>query len=130
MQNPDEIPQKITGVRHLFAAQRYSRAGLKRLWQEAAFRHEALAFAGSLVFFGVIGASLERFLLLIAVFLAVTAIEALNTAIEEIIDRISPEFSDTGRHAKDLGSFAVFCGLLVWALVMLDTAVRIFIFPQ
>ncbi len=78
----------------------------------------------------MIGASLERFLLLIAVFLAVTAIEALNTAIEEIIDRISPEFSDTGRHAKDLGSFAVFCGLVVWGLLLLDTAVRIFIFPQ
>ncbi|WP_424540689.1 diacylglycerol kinase [Sinorhizobium medicae] len=30
--------------------------------------------------------------------------EAVNTAIEEIIDRISPEVSDTGKHAKDLGS--------------------------
>lgn len=125
MQNPDEIPRKVTGIGHLFAAQRYSASGLRRLWQEAAFRHELLAMAASLVFFGLIGASIQRFLLLIGVFLIVIAIEALNTAIEEIIDRISPEISATGRHAKDLGSFAVFCALLVWGLLMLDTAVRV-----
>ncbi|WP_457852956.1 diacylglycerol kinase [Sinorhizobium medicae] len=36
--------------------------------------------------------------------LLLIAMEAVNTAIEEIIDRISPEVSDTGKHAKDLGS--------------------------
>ncbi|WP_234838132.1 diacylglycerol kinase, partial [Sinorhizobium medicae] len=35
--------------------------------------------------------------------LLLIAMEAVNTAIEEIID-ISPEVSDTGKHAKDLGS--------------------------
>ena len=82
--------------------------------------------AASLAFLGLIGASVERFLLLIGVFLFVAAIEALNTAIEEIIDRISPEFSATGRHAKDLGSLAVFCGLLAWGILMLDAAFRFF----
>ena len=38
--------------------------------------------------------------------------EAINTAIEELVDRISPEISTVGRNAKDLGSFAVFCLLL------------------
>jgi diacylglycerol kinase (ATP) len=38
-------------------------------------------------------------------------VEALNTAIEELVDRVSPEVSRTGKHAKDLGSFAVFCTL-------------------
>ncbi|WP_050574904.1 diacylglycerol kinase [Sinorhizobium medicae] len=36
--------------------------------------------------------------------LLLIAMEAVNTAFEEIIDRISPEVSDTGKHAKDLGS--------------------------
>jgi diacylglycerol kinase (ATP) len=50
--------------------------------------------------------------------------EAVNTAIEEIIDRISLEISDTARHAKDLGSLAVFCLLsansilLIYALTL------------
>ena len=30
-------------------------------------------------------------------------------AVEELVDRVSPEVSRTGKHAKDLGSFAVFC---------------------
>ncbi|MNY78719.1 Prokaryotic diacylglycerol kinase [compost metagenome] len=38
--------------------------------------------------------------------------EAVNTAIEELVDRISPEISTVGRNAKDLGSFAVFCLLV------------------
>jgi diacylglycerol kinase (ATP) len=45
--------------------------------------------------------------------------EAVNTAIEEIIDRISPEVSDTGKHAKDLGSLAVFCLILANSLLLL-----------
>ncbi len=35
------------------------------------------------------------------------ATEALNTAIEEVVDRISPEWSLAARNAKDLGSLAV-----------------------
>ncbi|MQW68644.1 hypothetical protein GHK50_06065 [Sinorhizobium medicae] len=61
-------------------------------------------------------------------FLLLLAMEAVNTAIEEIIDRISPDVSDTGKHAKDLGSLAVFCLisansiLLLYALALHLTA--------
>ncbi len=40
------------------------------------------------------------------------AFEAINTAIEEIVDRVSPEISEMGRNAKDLGSFACLCLIL------------------
>lgn len=109
---------KLTGHRHLWAAQRYTISGLQRLSRETAFRHEVLAFVLSLAFFGVIGAPWQSHLLLVVVFLFVCALEAINTAIEEIIDRISPELSSTGRHAKDLGSFAVFCGLAAWGILL------------
>ncbi len=36
------------------------------------------------------------------------AVEALNTAIENIVDHLSPEKSDFARDTKDLGSTAVF----------------------
>ncbi len=45
--------------------------------------------------------------------LVLAATEALNTAVELIVDRVSPEFSAFAGQAKDLGSFAVFCLLLV-----------------
>lgn len=52
-------------------------------------------------------------------FLLLITMEAVNTAIEEIIDRISPEVSDTGKYAKDLGSLAVFCLILANSLLLL-----------
>lgn len=99
------------------AAQLYSISGFRRLLRETAFRHEILAFLASLSLFALIGAEPVEFVALVILFCVVCAVEALNTAIEEIIDRISPELSVTGRHAKDLGSFAVFCLLVAWAVL-------------
>ncbi|MFN3318220.1 MAG: diacylglycerol kinase [Allorhizobium sp.] len=103
------VIKKKTGIAHLFAAAQYSAQGFKRLVQEAAFRHELLGFVGGLVVFALVGASLFEFLGFIVLMMLMFSVEALNTAIEELVDRISPEISTVGRNAKDLGSFAVFC---------------------
>ncbi|MFD1744987.1 diacylglycerol kinase [Rhizobium helianthi] len=121
MHGPDLPPEKVDGIRHLLAAQRYSYGGFRRLWREAAFRHELLAFAGALALFLAIGAGALKIVILTCLFLFVLALEALNTAVEELVDRVSPEYSLTGRHAKDLGSFAVFCGLLICGIFVLYT---------
>lgn len=109
---PDPVFRKETGLRHLFAAARYSAQGLARLWKEAAFRHEVLALGAGLVLLGVIGAPFHHYLIFAGLMLLLFSVEALNTAIEEIVDRVSPEFSSAARNAKDLGSFAVFCLLI------------------
>ncbi len=110
--SPSSPIEKVTGSRHLKAAFGYSLGGVLRLLGETAFCHEIVA--GCLIFaaFAAVGASFSDYVMMAVVMLGLFAAEALNTAIEEIIDRISPEWSDTGRHAKDLGSFAVFCLLL------------------
>ncbi|OHV77814.1 diacylglycerol kinase [Ensifer sp. LCM 4579] len=100
---------KQTGIRHLLAAASYSFGGAKRLIGEAAFRHELIAFAAAMVAFALAGASLFQYVAMAILFLLMMAFEAINTAIEEIVDRVSPEISDMGRHAKDLGSFACLC---------------------
>jgi diacylglycerol kinase (ATP) len=102
---------KVTGSRHLLAALGYSLSGAGRLLRETAFRHELIACVAILMTFGIVGARLSDYAMMAALLLGLAAAEALNTAIEEIIDRISPEWSDTGMHAKNLGSFAVFCML-------------------
>ncbi|MBU0736694.1 MAG: diacylglycerol kinase [Alphaproteobacteria bacterium] len=104
-----KVIKKKTGIAHLFAAGQYSAQGFRRLIQEAAFRHELLAFVGGLVLFVLVGASLFEFLGFVVLMMLMFSVEALNTAIEELVDRISPEISTVGRNAKDLGSFAVFC---------------------
>lgn len=124
MMDQRNSPPKVRGWRHLLAAQLYSISGFRRLLQETAFRHEILAFFASLLVFALMGAEPGEFVALIILFCVVCAVEALNTAIEEIIDRISPELSVTGRHAKDLGSFSVFCLLIAWAVLMVYVAYR------
>ncbi|MBR0555219.1 diacylglycerol kinase [Ciceribacter sp. L1K23] len=116
--------RKERGIAHFFAASRYSFQGFKRLTQESAFRHELLAYAGIIVLFAVLGASFNDYLLFSVLAFVLFAVEALNTAIEEIIDRISPEFSIVAKHAKDLGSFAVFCLLVANAVFVASVVIR------
>lgn len=111
-----EPGRKETGLAHFIAASRYSWQGFLRLLNEAAFRHELGAFGAALVLFAISGAALDQYLILVILALALFAVEALNTAIEEVVDRVSPEFSIVARHAKDLGSFAVFCLLVASGL--------------
>jgi diacylglycerol kinase (ATP) len=117
-------PDKEVGIAHMFAAARYSLGGVKRLWGETAFRHEVLAFALITGMFLLAGAPLWGYVGASLIFLLTVSIEALNTAVEEITDHASPDYSDMARHAKDLGSFAVFCLLLangIWAAYVLGT---------
>ncbi|WP_442953930.1 diacylglycerol kinase [Pararhizobium sp.] len=101
--------EKKTGISHLFAAATYSLGGARRLLGEAAFRHELIAFAVAMVAFLISGANFFQYVAMAILFLLMMAFEAINTAIEEIVDRVSPEISDMGRNAKDLGSFACLC---------------------
>ncbi|KQS78811.1 hypothetical protein ASG25_09210 [Rhizobium sp. Leaf384] len=105
----DTQPRKLTGMAHFIAASGYSAGGLSRAWKEAAFRQEVGAGAVLTVIYAALGVSVPTMAAAAVLFLALIGFEALNTAIEEIVDRISPEVSTTAKHAKDLGSFAVLC---------------------
>ena len=109
-------PDRKTGVAHFFAAAGYSLAGARRLWRESAFRQEVLGLAGLLVLFVLVGASMGEVLGLIILGLIVLAVEALNTAVEEVVDQLSPGWSTFARNAKDMGSFAVACTLVATGL--------------
>ena len=117
-----EKPARKTGVAHFFAAASYSIAGLKRLLRESAFRQELLLVLGLLVLFVAFGASLAALAGLLALGLLLFAVEALNTAIEVLVDHLSPDWSAFAKDAKDLGSLAVACvigGILLYAGIVL-----------
>ena len=113
-----EKPQRITGIKHVFAATSYSIGGIKRLWGETAFRHEVLLYLIVMGIFAVIGASLGEFIAASILALLLIAVEALNTAVEAVVDHISPEWNEFARDAKDLGSLAVMCLLIANALFL------------
>ncbi|MDR1994879.1 diacylglycerol kinase [Azonexus sp.] len=111
------------GLRRLWNAFGYSRDGLAAAWRnEAAFREEALLAAVALplaFYFGHSG--IER-ALLIGSILLILIVEILNSAIEAIVDKASPEKHELAKRAKDMGSAAVLLSLLnaaaVWACVL------------
>lgn len=104
---PPEKPAPTVGLAHFFAAVRYSAAGLKRLSQEPAFRQQVMAGLVILGAMGVLGASAGEMLGFLGLMFILAAVEALNTAIEVIVDHLSPGWSQFAKEAKDLGSLAV-----------------------
>ncbi len=113
-----EKPKRTTGIKHVFAAASYSIGGIKCLWKEAAFRQEVLLYLLVMAVFLLIGASAPEYLIATGLALLLVAIEALNTAIEELVDHISPDWSEFARNAKDLGSLAVMCLLIANGLYL------------
>ena len=71
----------------------------------------------------MLGANGAQRALLIGSLILVLIVELINSAIEAIVDRVSLEYHDLSKRAKDLGSAAVMLSLayaaIVWALVLL-----------
>jgi diacylglycerol kinase (ATP) len=109
-----------TGLRRILNATRYSLAGIAAAARhEAAFRQElllAVVLAPLGLWLGANG--VERALLAGSV-LMVLAVELLNSAVEAVVDRASPEHHELAKRAKDYGSAAVMVALAVAGLVWL-----------
>lgn len=117
-------PDRITGVAHIFAAAGYSVSGVRRLWHETAFRHIVFALPVIVVLFAAIGASFADYCILLMLFFSLVAVEALNTAIECIVDHLAPNWEEFARDAKDLGSLATMCLLGANAVFIVSVLVR------
>ena len=118
----DEFKGK-QGLTRLSNALGYSKDGLAAAWKnEAAFREEVLlaAVAFPLAFYlGQTG--IERALLAGSI-LFILIVEILNSAVEAVVDKASPEKHELAKRAKDMGSAAVLLSLLnaavIWACVL------------
>ena len=112
------------GPRQIWGALQWSLQGLKAAWRhEASFRLEA-CLALVLVPLGLwLGhGPLEQLALVFPALLVLSA-ELLNSALEAVVDKVSPEFNELAGRAKDMGSAAVFVLLVLvvlsWALILL-----------
>ncbi len=118
MTHPRPRPPRITGPRHFFAALRYSLAGARRIWTEDALRQEIIGGVVMVIVMSLLGASWTEFAAFGALFAILVAVEALNTALECVVDHLSPDWSEFARDAKDLGSLAVFCVLVAHGFLL------------
>ena len=62
--------------------------------------------------------------LLIGSWLVVLIVELINSAIETVVDRIGADRHELSGSAKDLGSAAVFCSIVLFAMVWLIVGLR------
>lgn len=111
------------GLRRLWNALGYSRDGLAAAWKnEAAFREEILLASITMplaIYLGKTG--VERALMLGSILL-ILIVEILNSAIEAVVDKASPEMHELAKRAKDMGSAAVLFSLInaaiIWACIL------------
>jgi len=110
---------KKTGIERIWRALGHSFSGLKNAAvNEKAFQQEIVLFiiaTGAAMFLPTTG------LLKIIIFVCnsmVLIVELLNSSIESIVDKASPEYNELAKHSKDMGSAAVFlsiiCCFSVW----------------
>lgn len=109
-----------TGLTRIAKATRYSAQGLRAAWRhESAFRQESVIAAILLPVSFWLGSSATQTAMLIATLAIVLITELLNSAIEAVVDHVSPEHHELAGRAKDLGSAAVFVSLSLTACVWL-----------
>lgn len=118
-----------TGIKRILKAFVYSYQGFIAAFKsEAAFRQDiafCVIFSGLACWLSV--PLLHRCFLLVALLLILLA-ELINTAIETIIDRISPDYHELSKKAKDIGSLLVLlsfinAGIIWFGVVYTDYAV-------
>nr|WP_163501732.1 diacylglycerol kinase [Halomonas socia] len=109
-----------TGWRHLVHSTRYSLKGLGAAYRnETAFRQEVALCLVLLPLAIWIGRSPLEWILLIGSCLLVLIVELLNSAIENVVDRIGTEHHELSGRAKDISSAAVMLALLFAAITWL-----------
>lgn len=111
-------------IRRVVKATMFSLQGLRWAWRyEQAIRQEMLLFIALVPLALWLDVSpLER-LLLLGSWAFVIVVELLNSAIEATVDRIGIEHHKLSGRAKDIGSAAVFCSILLavstWLVILL-----------
>ena len=112
--NPTKIPAPTQGIKRVWKALFYSSSGFQQAYRdEAAFRQELFLVVILTVLCVVL--PLEAWLK-VSIMMShglVLITELLNTAIEAIVDKASPEFSEDAKKAKDTASAAVLLSLIL-----------------
>lgn len=113
-------------VKHFINALQWSLKGIVgALKTEVAFRQEVV---GAVILIPVaifLPLTVGYRLLLVGSILLVLIVELINSAIEAVVDLVSPDYHELAGKAKDCGSAAVFLSLISAGIVWLTAIWRI-----
>jgi diacylglycerol kinase (ATP) len=114
-----------TGIDRLLRAAGHSASGLRLAYVgESAFRQEAWLAAVLLPASFWLGQGWVQVALLAGSVLLVLIVELLNSGIEAVVDRVSYEWHELSKRAKDLGSAAVTLSLVLCAGIWVAALVQ------
>ena len=117
-----KVSSSSSGFHHFFAATQNSLRGIRDAFlTAAAFRQECAFLVVHYValFLVPMGGALRLVLAILGPILLAT--ELLNSAVEAVVDMVSPEWNLKARYAKDFGSAAVFMILALIAALWIAT---------
>jgi len=106
------MKEQSKGMAHFFNAFGYSMSGLKFMLKESAFRQELALGVVHFVALALLDLPRMTGVVLSALWAAVLIVEMLNTAVEAVVDLVSPEYHELAKKAKDIGSAAVWVALV------------------
>jgi diacylglycerol kinase (ATP) len=117
------VKNNSKGLRHAQKALCDSLNGLAQCFRnEAAFRQECFLGVANMIAAVVLPISWVESVVLILIYLMLPIVELLNTAVEEIVDLVSPQWNEHAKKAKDYASAAVFMVVVlivaVWCVVL------------
>lgn len=117
------MTQKNTGLLHFFKAFKNSWNGLRAVARtEAAFRQELFACVIGVVIIALANITMMERVVLGVSLVCMLVAELINTAIENVVDRIGPEYHELSGCAKDIGSAIVLLTIIavvcVWVAVL------------
>ena len=124
-ETPLSVPAKKKGLARMWAATIYSAEGLRACFRsEEAFRIESILSVFLIPLAFILGeTALETTMLLFPIVL-VLLVELLNSAVEAVVDRVSLDYHELSKKAKDIASGAVLISLmtflLIWSVLLFD----------
>ena len=124
----NHVPSKKTGLARIWAAFINSLSGLRFAFKnEEAFRQEIVLYVLLLILMFFLPISLPFKIILLVVNTIVLLVELINSAIEAIVDMVSPGYNKLAKYAKDMGSAAVLISLILAIVLWGIAAYYIFI---
>ena len=111
------------GIVHAWKAFCCSLSGLMACLKcESAFRQEAFFCFVNLIAAIIVAKTWMETCILIILYLILPLVELVNSAIEEIVNLVSPEWNEKAKRAKDYGSAACFLAITMivaaWCVVI------------
>lgn len=103
-----------TGLSHFFAAFGYSISGFKYAFDEMAFRQELMLGGVHVLLLCLLDVHVLLAVVVSVLFALLLVVELINTAIETVVDLVSPEYNVLAKKAKDVSSAAEAVALLTY----------------